>query len=89
MKRKLVAMVIAAMATAAVAAGPASANDWNGWNDRNDRRDNGFFGYPYVAVVDDVEYENVRERNDRDGECRVEDRDLDGFIAEYELVCYY
>jgi opacity protein-like surface antigen len=97
MKRKLAAMVMAAMATAAVAAGPASANDWNGWNDRNDRNghdwndrhDDDFFGYPYVAVVDDVEYENVRERNDRDGECRVEDLDLDGFIAEYELVCYY
>jgi hypothetical protein len=86
MKRKLAAMVMAAMATAAVAAGPASANDRHGWNDRND---DDFFGYPYVALVDDVEYENVRERNDRDGECRVADLDLDGFIAEYELVCYY
>ena len=93
MKRKLAAMVMAAMA-----AGPASANDWNGWNDRNDRhgwndrndwRYNDSFVYPYFAVVDDVDYENVRERNDRDGECRVADLDLDGFIAEYELVCYY
>ncbi len=81
MKRKLTAMVVAAMAMAAVAAGPASADDF-------DRDDLLFFGYPTYSVVDDVDFENVRERNSRDGECFVEDVDLDGFIAEYELICY-
>jgi hypothetical protein len=28
------------------------------------------------------------KRNPRDRECFVNDVDLDGFIAEYELVCY-
>lgn len=71
--------ILAAMA----AAGPASANELDG--------DDTFFGYPgyFYSVVDEVEYENVRERNDRDGECFVEDIDLDGFITEYELICYY
>jgi hypothetical protein len=81
MKRKLAAMVVTAMAMAAVAAGPASADDFDG-------DDLLFFGYPTYSVVDDVDYENVRERNPRDGECFVEDVDLDGFIAEYEIVCY-
>jgi hypothetical protein len=40
-------------------------------------------------MIEDIDYENVRERNDRDGECRVDDLDFDGFIAEYELTCYY
>ena len=101
MKRKLAAMVMVAMTLAVIAAGPASADDWNdrndphwnGWNDRNDRNDwndnDFYFGYPYIAVIDDIEYENVRERNNRDGECRVADLDFDGYIAEYEVVCYY
>jgi hypothetical protein len=66
---------------AAVAAGPAAADDFDG-------DDLLFFGYPAYNVVDDVEFQNVRERNPRDGECFVDDVDLDGFVAEYELVCY-
>lgn len=81
MKRKLAAMAVAAMAMTAVAAGPASADDFDG-------EDLFFFGSPNHSVIDDVDYENVRERNPRDGECFVEDVDLDGFIAEYDLVCY-
>ena len=84
MKKKLAAMVIATMAIATVAAGPASADeiDLDG--------DDLFFGYPvFGAVIEEVDYENVRERNPRDGECFVEDVDLDGFIAEYELSCFY
>ena len=81
MKKKLAAMVVTAMAMAAVVAGPASADDFDG---------DGllFFGYPTFSVVDDVDYVNVRERSHRDGDCFVEDIDLDGFIAEYELTCY-
>lgn len=83
MKKKLAILAATAAITAAMAvAGPASADD-------RDRDDLLFFGYPFYSVVDDVDYENVRERNDRDGECRVEDVDFDGFIAEYEIVCYY
>lgn len=82
MKRKLAAMVMAAMATAAIAVGPASADDF-------DYDDEFFFSYPLIAVVEDVDFENVRERNDRYGECFVDDLDLDGFIAEYEITCYY
>ena len=82
MTKKLAAMVMTAMAFAAVAAGPASADDLDG--------DDLFFGYPvFGAVVDEIDYENVRERNTKDGECFVEDVDLDGFIAEYELSCFY
>lgn len=78
MKKKL-AVLAATMAVA----GPASADDLD--------EDAVFlFGYPgYYSVVDDVDYKNVRERNDKDGECRVNDVDLDGFIAEYEVTCYY
>lgn len=82
MKKKLAAMVMAAMSVAAVAAGPASA-------DHLDGDDLFLFGYYGYSVIEDIDYENVRERNDRDGECRVDDLDFDGFIAEYELTCYY
>lgn len=80
MKRKLAAMVVAVIAMAAVA-GPATADDFDG-------EELLFFGYPAYSVVDDVDFENVRERSPRDGECFVEDLDLDGFVAEYELMCY-
>jgi len=36
-----------------------------------------------------VNYENVRERSNKDGDCLVEDIDRDGFMAEYELTCFY
>ncbi len=85
MKRKLAAMVMAAMAIAAIAAPPASAGDF----DFDDDGYNSFFFLPFIAVIDDVDFENVRERNDREGECYVDDVDLDGFIAEYELTCFY
>lgn len=81
-KKKLAAMAVAAMATAAVAAGPASADDLDG-------DELLLFGHPGYSTIDDIDYENVRERNDRDGECRVADLDFDGFVAEYEITCYY
>ncbi len=84
MKKKLAAVVTAAMAMAAVAAGPASADeiDLNG-------DELLFLVYPAYCVIDDVDYENVRERNYKDGDCFVEDVDRDGFVAEYELTCFY
>ncbi len=82
MKKKLVAMAAAAMAMAALVAGPASADDL----DEGERL---FWGYPgYYSVVDEIDIVNVRERNPRDGECFVEDLDLDGIVAEYEITCY-
>jgi hypothetical protein len=54
-------MVVAAMAMAAVAADPTSADDF-------DRDGLLFSGY---GAIDDVDFENVRERNPRDGECFV------------------
>lgn len=85
-KMKKMAMLLVAMAmTATMVAGPASADEID-----LDRDEGLFFlGYPGYSIVDDVDYENVRERNDRDGECHVQDVDFDGFIAEYELTCYY
>ena len=84
MKKKLAAVVTAAMAMAAVAAGPASADEID--LDGNELL---FLGYPAYSVIDDVDYENVRERNHEDGDCFVEDVDRDGFVAEYELTCFY
>lgn len=83
MKKKLAVLLAATatVATMAITADPASADDFDG--------DELFFGYPGYSTVDDVDYVNVRERNDRDGECRVDDIDRDGFVAEYEIVCYY
>ena len=87
MKKKLTVLAatvaMAAMMTAA-AAGPASADRLD-----LDEDDLVFFGHPVYSVIDEVDYVNVRERSPRDGECSVEDIDLDGFIAEYELACYY
>ena len=81
MKKKLAAVVTAAMAMAAVAAGPASADEID--------LDGDELLFPAYSVVDDVDYENVRERNRKDGDCFVEDVDRDGFVAEYELTCLY
>ena len=39
------------------------------------------FGFPGINVVDDVEFENVRERTSKDWECFADDVDLDGFVA--------
>ena len=86
-KKKLMVLAATMAMTTAAVAGPASADRF----DEDDWRFRGYpgWGYPYYNVIDDVDYENVRERNPRDGDCRVEDVDLDGFIAEYELTCYY
>lgn len=84
MKKKLAAVVTAAMATAALAAGPASADEID-----LDGDELLFLGYPAYSVIDDVDYENVRERNHKDGDCLVEDVDRDGFVAEYEFTCFY
>jgi hypothetical protein len=46
------------------------------------------FGSPGINVVDNVEFENVRERNSKDWECIADDVDLDGFVAEWEITCY-
>ncbi|MDP8974386.1 MAG: hypothetical protein M3N45_14760 [Actinomycetota bacterium] len=84
MKKKLAAVFTAAMAMAAVAAGPASADEID-----LDGDELLFLGYPAYSVIDDVDYENVRERNHKNGDCFVEDVDRDGFVAEYELTCFY
>ncbi len=84
MKKKLAAVVTAAMAMAALATGPASANEID-----LDGDELLFLGYPAYSVIDDVDYENVRERYHKDGDCLVEDVDRDGFVAEYELTCFY
>jgi opacity protein-like surface antigen len=82
MKKKLAAVVTAAMAMAAVAAGPASADEIDG-------DELLFLGYPAYSVMDDVDYENVRERNHKDGDCLADDVDRDGLVAAYELTCFY
>jgi hypothetical protein len=84
MKKKLAAVVTAAMAMAAVAAGTASADEID-----LDGDELLFLGYPTYSVIDDVDYENVRERNHKDGDCLVEDGDRDGYVTEYEFTCFY
>ena len=69
---------------AAVAAGPASADEID-----LDGDELLFLGYPAYSVIDDVDYENVRERNHKDRDCLVEDVDRDDFVAEYDLTCFY
>jgi hypothetical protein len=59
---------------------------WAGDRDFGD--DDLVFGFQGINVVDDVEFENVRERNPKDGECFADDVDLDGFVAEWEITCY-
>ncbi len=60
--KKIAAVVTAAMAMAALAAGPASADEID-----LDGDELLFLGYPAYSVIDDVDYENVRERNHKDG----------------------
>jgi hypothetical protein len=75
-------MVLAAMlAMMLVMAVPAWADD------RNFGDDELVFGFPGINVVD-VEFENVREKNPKDGECFADDVDLNGFVAEWEITCY-
>ena len=83
MKKKLAILAATAATVAAMAtAGPASAHD---------RDEDGPFyrGYPIYGIVDDVDYENVREGSHLDGECFADDVDLDGLVAEWEVTCYY
>lgn len=40
------------------------------------------------SVIDNVDVDNVHERNPLNGECVAEDIDLDGSIAGYEITCY-
>jgi Ni/Co efflux regulator RcnB len=63
---------------------------WDRWeNHHADLFDNGFvFGSPFINVIEEVDTQNVRERNPLDGDCVVEDIDLDGWIAEWEIICY-
>ena len=46
------------------------------------------FGFPFISVIDDIDTENVSGRNPLEGHCFPEDVDLDGFIAEWEIVCF-
>jgi hypothetical protein len=78
--RKKLMILVAMLAMMLVVAGPASAEDLDG--------DELLFGFPAFSVIDDVDVDNVRERNPLDGECVVGDIDLHGFIAEYEITCY-
>ncbi len=83
-KKKFAILAAMAAMTMALVSGPASADD----RDLDDELS--FRGYPiYGNVVDDLEYENVGERSRLDGECFVEDVDLDGLVAEWEITCYY
>jgi hypothetical protein len=76
-------MVMATMlAMMLVMAVPAWADDLNFGDDDL------VFGFPGINVVDNVEFENVRERTSKDWECIAVDVDLDGFVAEWEITCY-
>ena len=44
--------------------------------------------FPFISVIDDIDFENVGERNSLEGDCVPEDVDLDGFIAEWEITCF-
>ena len=46
------------------------------------------FGSPFINVIEEVYTQNVCERNPLEGDCVVEDIDLDGVIAEWEIICY-
>ena len=46
-----------------------------------------FLGAPFL-VVDDVDVENVANRNPLEGDCFLTDLDFDGFIAEGEVTCF-
>jgi Ni/Co efflux regulator RcnB len=63
---------------------------WDRWENHHDNLlDIGFiFGSPFINVIEEVDTQNVRERNPLDGNCVVEDIDLDGVIAEWEIICY-
>ena len=52
-----------------------------------DANDFFFLGAPFL-VVDDVEFENVANRNPLEGDCFLTDLDFDGFIAEGEVTCF-
>ncbi len=74
MKKKLAILA----ATLVMAAGPASADAFD---------DVVLFGSTYT-IVEDVDFQNVRERNPRDGECIVDDIDRDGVITELDVTCF-
>ena len=79
---KKLTVLAAMLAMMLVMAVPAWADDFDFGDDDL------VFGLPGINVVDDVDVENVRERNSKDGECFVDDVDLDGFVAEWEITCY-
>jgi hypothetical protein len=103
-RTKLILAVLAAMAMfLPVVAAPALADDFHkDFKDFDDEEveifDDDFddlddFGFFLVSDVEvDVDEEEVGHRNDDEGECFVEevDLDLDGFIAEWEVdvVCF-
>ena len=103
MRRIALIIAISVLIAMVVPTSPALADDWNGhhdqfghdwgdwddsdWNDW-DEWDNGFFAFPFFNVIDDVEFENVGQRSSLEGDCVVEDIDLDGWIAEWEVICY-
>ena len=101
MRRIALMLAMVAAIAMVLSASPAWANErgdradhWGwvgqGWNDCwhgcNDF--DGLFGFPVVNVIDDINFRNVRERNPRDESCVVQDIDLDGWIAEWEILCY-
>jgi hypothetical protein len=79
---KKLTVLAAMLAMMLVMAVPAWADDFDFGEDDL------VFGFPSINVVDDVDVENVRERNPKDGECFADDVDLDGFVAEWEITCY-
>lgn len=80
MKNKKKLTILAATVAAMAAASPTSAHQL----DEDD-----LFLLGYYNVMGEVDYENVPESSDLDGQCVAEDVDLDGFIAEWEFTCYY
>jgi len=98
MKKTMLLAAMLAITVLMMAAAPAMANNNNNDRNDNDRNLRHFFddldddlfftGFSPLVVVDDVDFEEVGDNNRKEGECRIEDRDRDGFITEVELECF-
>ena len=87
MKKTMLIAAMLAITVLMMAAAPAMAN--NNHHSLNDLDDDLFFtGFSPLVVVEDVDFEEVGDNNRKEGECRIEDMDRDGFITEVELECF-
>lgn len=73
-------MKLMLLAATLVVEGPASVDGLD--------RDELLFGLPAFSVIDDVDVDNVHERNPLNRGCVADDIELDGSIAGYEITCY-